>query len=114
MWYCLKRKRPYDPPFGVTTGRWYEGTRPAEIEGTIEMVYLSVDGEEVWVPQKDLIIRETKADYDYAYNVGNMGTLERGAPTSFEMPWVPVCPERSLSTPVRHSWGLIREQSPVS
>ena len=93
MWYCIRRRRPYAPPFGLTAGRWYEDTRPVEEEGTIVIAYLNVDGEEVGVLLKDVIIRETKADYSYAYNVGRMPTLEHCKSTSFEMLYVPVCPE---------------------
>ena len=98
MWYCFKRRHPYDPPFGLEVGRWYEDMRLPEIEGTIETAYLSVDGEEVSVSLRDLILRETKADYSYAYHVGHMGTLEHGQPISFEMPYAPICPEGHQGT----------------
>ena len=104
MWYCLRRTRPSSS--GLTVGRWYEEARPPGMEGRIPTVYLTVDGDEVTVPQGHLIIRETMADYSYAYNERIMQTQE-GEPVSFEMSWVPVCPEghrgpKQASRPTHH------------
>ncbi len=101
MWYCFKRMRPYDPPYGLVIGRWYEETRLAAIEHAIETAYLRVGDEEVPIPLRDLIVRETMADYSYAYNVGSMPRIEPGEPVPPDMLWVPVCPEghRGPTTP---------------
>ena len=97
MWYCLKRKRPYKPSFGLVVGRWYEGLRESAMEQGIRRAYprayLRVNDEEVEIPLRNLIVRDTKPDYSYAYRVGSMQGVERGEPVSFDMSWVPVCPE---------------------
>ncbi len=93
MWYCLKRRRPYRAAFGLVVGRWYEGVRESGMEQRIPRAYLRVDDEEVEVPLGNLIVRDTKLDYSYAYNVESMQRVERGEPGPFDMSWIPVCPE---------------------
>ena len=97
MWYCLKRRRPYGATFGLVVGRWYEGTRESAMEQRIPRAYprayVRVDDEEVEVPLSNLVVRETKADYCYAYRVEIMPGIEPGGSTSFGMSWIPVCPE---------------------
>ena len=97
MWYCLKRRRRYKPAFGLVVGRWYEGVRESAMEQRIvrayPRAYVRVDDEEVEVPLGNLMVRDTKPDYSYAYNMESMQRVERGEPGPFDMSWIPVCPE---------------------
>ena len=83
MWYCLKRRRPYKPE-RLAVGRWYEGVREPAMKQRIPKAYVRVDDEEVEVPLGDLMVRDAKPDYSYAYHI---------ASGNFAMSWVPVCPE---------------------
>ena len=79
MWYCYRRDLIH-PLFDLQVGKWYRGARPPAEEHSIPTVYLLVDGEEVRAPLRDLIKRETKAGYAYAYRPHRMSQMEPGEP----------------------------------
>ena len=87
-YYCYRRLFMGDPPSGVRVGRWYQDTPMPAAEDTIETAYLQIGDEEVRIQLRDLIIRERKPDYSYAYNM-----MAPGEPVFNDTPWVPVCPE---------------------
>ncbi len=119
MWYCLKRRRPYKSAFGLMVGCWYEDAREPAIEHRIPRAYLRVDDEEVEVPLGKLVVRKTKADYSYAYNVTSGEEIEPGEAMTFDMSWLTVCPEghrgptTKVSPPAEHECAECGRAYPV-
>ncbi len=76
-------------PFGMELGRWYELAGDLQRSGAGPVVVIARDAGEVRVPVRDLLLRQTKPDYAFAYQVEQMGPSEERR----LMQWMPVCPD---------------------
>ena len=120
MWYCYRRDYLGEPESPhLVMGCWYEQASPPDMEEGIPTAYLTVEGVKTRVHLEDFILRETKADYSWAYdNMGNTGPLEHGEPISVETLWAAVCPEghvgaEQASYPTQHECSECGKTYPV-
>ncbi len=118
MWYCYRRGFKRELPFRLQRGKWYREARPAAEEHSIPTAYLLVGEEEVQVPCKNFIVRETKAEYAYPYRRLQAMEQEPGEPVTFDGEWVSVCPEghegpSGVRRPEMHDCGECGRSYPV-
>lgn len=88
MWVCYPRRFVDNIPFGLRLGEWYEVAEMVEVS-KLPAAVLNVDGDLTRVPAQDLLYRESKPDYAFAYQVERMGPVEEHR----LLRWMPVCPE---------------------